>query len=679
MTGTPTLRWYLFGLIMTMTTLETTMANETMTLTGYLCDHPDRVQDYRVLPFNQSACWAPKTEAKPEGMYSIVQKQTYALAEGTKCVKTISRFTFVCTHNLVAAHQRLARVPEIEVGVKVRRDECHMWVTTGQYQGPDGRQHRVDMERTTVMTFYEAGRQEVSGSSIICEGERVKVGDRLIEGVAILEQVKVTLERRNFRFEAASPTEATVQVQEDHIELPCVGLLHYCETSEATYIWNEIQSTQYQLVQTVRAEMREEEGQQVLISTEKKIRLVLGDVETQEGRSYRATKYENIFVCEGVATYLDSISSNHLRLVAWVAARDDYLSWALENRIMETYDIVSNQRCHREQDMLKNQMATSFTSPEGFHHLHLGENRFGALIGEVLYEYTCTPVTVQPRRTKRCTQELPVTWEQKNFFLEPISRLMKTYGNVVPCSQLLETKFLTLDGRWLTANPELKYTASPRQFMDSTKGLNWSHIDMASGGLYTPVQLEDFQRLLDYPRAKKVVADHMVHEVCQGNDNEMCEGFNRILKDNTLPGLMWNWKSETLKLLHEFGVTCAAIIGVYWIGSFFMWIAGCIWSCRTLQGVRGRRRWIQPLLPTKWVVNYDYGAAARAARADMDKEHSRQVHDNDGVELAEADQFQPRTDERALLYPSLKKLQGREEQDQKILRELQEDPGFDKA
>ena len=79
------------------------------------------------------------------------------------------------------------------------------------------------------------------------------------------------------------------------------------------------------------------------------------------------------------------------------------------------------------------------------------------------------------------------------------------------------------------------------------------------------------------------------------------------------------------------------------------------------------------------MVNYDYGAAARAARADMDKEYSRQVHDNDGVELAEADPFQPRTDERALLYPSLKKLQGREEQDQKILRELQEDPGFDKA
>ena len=90
--------------------------------------------------------------------------------------------------------------------------------------------------------------------------------------------------KRNFRFEAVTATDATVQVQEDHVELPCVGLLHYCETSEATYIWNEIQGTQYRLVQTIKAEMREEEGQAVLISRQKKIRLVLGNVEKQAGR-----------------------------------------------------------------------------------------------------------------------------------------------------------------------------------------------------------------------------------------------------------------------------------------------------------------------------------------------------------------------------------------------------------
>ena len=204
---------------------------------------------------------------------------------------------------------------------------------------------------------------------------------------------------------------------------------------------------------------------------------------------------------------------------------------------------------------------------------------------------------------------------------------------------------------------------------------------MTTGGLYTPTQLEDFQRLLNYPRAKKVVADHLVHEVCHSSDSDMCSGFNQILRTPTAPlSLMNNWKSKVLEFLHEFGETCAVIIGVKWIGSFILWVAGCIWSCQTLQGVTGRRRWIQPLLPTKWVVNYDYGAAARAARDDMDKGYHGHVHVNEGVELSDAEHLHhAHTDERALLYPSLKNLQGRHEQDQKLLSELQEDVGFDKV
>ena len=648
-------------MLMTTMTLVNTVKGD-MTLTGYLCDHPTRIQDYRVLPFNQSACWAPKAPPIKAEPYSIVQKQTYAMATGTKCSKKVSRFTFVCTHNLVAAHQRMAGVPEIEIPVKVKQEECHTWVTTGKYRGPDGREHQVDMSRTNLLNFNEYGRQEVSGDSIICEGERVKLGDRLIEGVAVLEQVKVTLEKRNFRFTPRSTTAVTVQVQEDHVELPCIGLLHYCETSEATYVWNEIQEAQFQMVQAVEAEIHEEEGQQVLISRQKKVRLALGDLEKFEGRTYQQTRYNNIYVCKGLADYLDPIAASHLKLVAWVSAKDDYLSWALEERILETYDLVSNQRCHREQDMLKNQMATSFTSPEGFHHLHLGGNNFASIIGEAIYRYTCQEVQVQPRATKRCTQELPVRWEQKNFFLEPISRLMKTYGNVVPCSQLLETKFLTKDGGWLSASPRLKYTTAPQQFMDFSQGPNWTHIDMASGGLYTPTQLEDFQRLLNYPRAKKVIADHMVHEVCRDNDHILCNSFNRIAGEAEPQGLLDSWRGRIIRFLHNFGETCAIIIALYVLTSIILWLAGCIWSCRTLQGVQGRRRWIQPLLPIKWVVSYDYGIASRQARKEEEEQRRR------NVEMGPVPQ-QGVQGHHVLVD---------EEQDTKLLADLQEDDeGFE--
>ena len=108
--------------------------------------------------------------------------------------------------------------------------------------------------------------------------------------------------------------------------------------------------------------------------------------------------------------------------------------------------------------------------------------------------------------------------------------------------------------------------------------------------------------------------------------------------------------------------------------SIVIWVAGCIWSCRTLQGVQGRRRWIQPLLPTKWVVNYDYGAAARAARANMDQEYQRQGQVNEGVELPDLARSRPH--DKDPFYPSLK---ARDEYDQKLLSELHEDAGFDKS
>ena len=97
-----------------------------------------------------------------------------------------------CTNTLVAAHQRLASIPEIELPQEVSRDDCHSLVTTEEYEGPDGQRHRVPLGKTTVLNFYEKGRQYSEGDTLVCEGEKVKLGDRVIDGVAILEQIKIT-------------------------------------------------------------------------------------------------------------------------------------------------------------------------------------------------------------------------------------------------------------------------------------------------------------------------------------------------------------------------------------------------------------------------------------------------------------------------------------------------------
>ena len=641
------------------------MANGTETdtnLTGFHCESPVNLQDYRILPRDVD-CTVHEAEDTMEKPYSIVQKQDFSHADGFKCTKRVSRFTFICTSTLVAAHQRLAKIPEIELPQEVSRDDCHSLVTTEEYEGPDGQRHRVPLGKTTVLTFYEKGRQEVSGDSVVCQGEQVKLGNRVLDGVAILEQVKITTGTRKFRFEAAT---LGIQVKEEHRVLPCTAFYHYCVTSEGTYLWEELQRTQFQKVRHFTARTVQEEEQRTLISNQQKLRLVLGEQEKYDGRIYHLTKYQNIYVVEGDAEYLDPFPADHLQLAAWIAARDDYITWSMEGKIMQAYRAISRSQCQRKKDILHTQLATSFTNPEGSHHIHLDHNRFGALVGETLFIYQCQPVLVQPRAESRCTKELPVSLNGHKYFLEPVSRLLKRYGNPVPCSHLMPSKFLTTQGQWIAATPQLMVTSTPEEMTDIPKGgdFNLTHTDMTEGGLYTTQQVQEFAKLLNYPRAKTVVANTLYREACHQNQNEACISFQETLGPLDKPTNLFSLKSWIRNFLRDFGDVAAIFVSVFLIGMILKYVVDLVISCVTLRHVVGRRRWWQPLVPLKWIVSYDYGQASRAARREQQREQQERETEFRNLREQEDQAYQEEGNVST------------EDQDTKLLDQLQQDPGF---
>ena len=642
-------------------TLLTTMTNgmETMNLEAFRCDSPVNLQDFQVVTHNES-CGRLPMQRDPLQRYAIVQKRSYNKAAGFKCTKRVSRFTFICTSNALAAHQRLAAIPEIELPQDMARDDCHSLVTDEEYEGPDGARHKVPLGKTTVLRFHEAGREEVSGQTVVCEGEQVKLGNRVIQGVAVLTQVKFHTQAMTFRMDA---TTATVEVKEDHRILPCTAFYHFCVTSEGTYLWEEADTTRFQKVRVFSGQLTMEENQEVLISTEQKLRLVLGQTERYEGRDYRKTKYSNIYVVNGEAEYMDTFPSDHLRLTAWIAARDDYITWSMEQKILQAYQVMADTSCRRRKDLLHTQMATSFSNPHGSHHLHLGENLFGALVGETLYTYQCQTVKVTPREETRCTKELPVVWEEHNYYLEPVSRLLKKYGNPVPCSHLMPNKFRTEDGRWIAATPELMVTQAPKEVTEIEGNLNLTHVDMSEGGLYTNQQLAEFTKLLEYPRAKALVANSIYREACHDNHEEVCVSFTEILgpvKED--PTNLFKLRSRVILFLHNFGEAAASLIAIYILGLGLKWLVDTMVACITLRHVAGRRRWWQPLIPLKWVVSYDYGRASSQARKQQREEQQERAAEMQHLQRQEGHHQHVPIDE---------------EQDRRLLDELQKDEGFD--
>ena len=179
-------------------------------------------------------------------------------AKGYRYSKIVSRFTYICHNNLVASQQWLASIRQIEITEELTTEECQRMAIGGIYRGPDHQDHLVKLDHTTInygiMNFHEADTQEVSGATIICEGEQVKLEDRIIDGVVILDQVKISVRRINLCF---STVRGTV-VREDHLSLPCPGYDHSCAIISSTYIWGQLDAIRYKRVQVIQAVIHEQ-------------------------------------------------------------------------------------------------------------------------------------------------------------------------------------------------------------------------------------------------------------------------------------------------------------------------------------------------------------------------------------------------------------------------------------
>ena len=166
-------------------------------LRAYDCSQPEELTNYAL---KENTCQQlPLPQQEPEATISLVQWQSQHTTRGHARSLIISKFTYVCTNSVLAAHQRLSGIPKIEIPYKIIRDDCHTMITEQKFKGPDGKEYPVPMGKTSILTFFTPGRKEVSGSTIVCQGEQAKLGDQLVEGVAILEQMRIEVQQIHYR------------------------------------------------------------------------------------------------------------------------------------------------------------------------------------------------------------------------------------------------------------------------------------------------------------------------------------------------------------------------------------------------------------------------------------------------------------------------------------------------
>jgi hypothetical protein len=100
--------------------------------------------------------------------------------------------------------------------------------------------------------------------------------------------------------------------------------------------------------------------------------------------------------------------------------------------------------------------------------------------GATVYVTKCQAVKVVPRQHTECTNEIPVTFNSSEVFVDPIILVIKTAAAPVRCNNIAPPR-RKLGGKWYCSFPALRDCAEPSQLpVDPVK---ISDVDVLGRGL----------------------------------------------------------------------------------------------------------------------------------------------------------------------------------------------------
>jgi hypothetical protein len=124
--------------------------------------------------------------------------------------------------------------------------------------------------------------------------------------------------------------------------------------------------------------------------------------------------------------------------------------------------------------------------------------------GGAVYVTRCVPVEVLPRSHKNCTEEIPVTVNGTEAFVDPISYMIKSPESPIHCNDVAPPRY-KVGGKWYCSYPELKECHDPSMLpVDEVRidPVTVNNIGLGKS-IDTKEQLEEFARFQDSQGTRK--------------------------------------------------------------------------------------------------------------------------------------------------------------------------------
>ena len=468
-------------------------------LIAYTIDYFDCREIDKLTTYRMSKACSPRTMDRTQTVeYTLLQTRKVQNMKGFSCRITRSTLTEYCG---AYSHTKLAKVPDLELSYQVSPEQCLNIVNTGVFTAPSGTRHKISMNVQNVLKSEDRGTLTIGDNSVSCRGQSMKFGSFIVNDILEVSQYKVTILKEKFRVSKDNRVETFA----DHLRLPesCSVTSRGCQTHDTTYVWQPPRDLcSLEEVRTIHME----EEYDFLVDYENKVLLKTGNsVPAPAGcptTLLLATEYSNLFLATPGVKW--SKMKEDADITTFIKARDDYLAFELEKKIVDQEAQTRSRICHDSLKSRQNEL------------VQLDGPFFLRRNGDAVEHFKCAQKKGQlADDLEVCYDEIPIV----GGFVKVSTKTFTAHAAPKPCNRYFGLKLLTAEDVWIELNPTAKKIQEPADLPAIDHDLH--HEDLSDGGIYTEKELEAWTRHLELGDIVDSYTKSITYGVCQAD--QLCE------------------------------------------------------------------------------------------------------------------------------------------------------------
>lgn len=283
-----------------------------------------------------------------------------------------------------------------------------------------------------------------------------------------------------------------------------------------------------------------------------------------------------------------AVTARNLDLFTFFNSKFVYVERHIKTQMESMYKHIMRRKCELENQVLQTQLAIAQYHPTEFALIRFKEPGFTVVPrGEVLYVIKCQAVEATIRKTDRCYNELPITYDNKSCFMAPTTHLIQEHGTEIPCSFMMKPGYF-LHGQWYSLNPEIHHMEEPKSVSTSVDN-SWKYEDpshLIKSGIYTFEETEDLRRQIMFPSERHAIGNVMTQSV-MGHDTDTRNLDIMNLLSSSHVSKISSYIQSTWSGLSYFGSFTASIFGILVIVRIVKFCISTVINVQIIRSIHG--------------------------------------------------------------------------------------------